>query len=88
MSELSELIPMGSGVAVGLLCSAMTPGRRRVLVMILLSALCGLAATVVSGEFLESWGYLLLDIPLTVGMAAAAMLTPAAMAALVRSIRG
>jgi hypothetical protein len=88
MNELSELIPLVSGIAIGLLCYGMAPGRRRALTLGVLSIICGLGATVISGEFRQSWGYLLLDIPLTAGMALATMFTPPVVARLVQLIRG
>lgn len=87
MNELFELLPLVFGVAIGLLCHGMAAGRRRVLVLAVLSVIGGLAATLISGEYRESWGYLLLDIPLTAGMAAATLLTPRAIAALTRTMR-
>jgi hypothetical protein len=61
---MNELFPVLSGLVVGLLV-----GPLRVGVGVLLSVVFGFVATVASGEFRISWGYLLVDIPLVAGSA-------------------
>jgi hypothetical protein len=65
---MNELFPVVSGLVVGLLVGLPRPSLR-VRVAVLLSVAFGLVATVASGEFRVSWGYLLVDIPLVAGSA-------------------
>lgn len=60
---MHELFPIISGIVLGLIVGMVRPnlGWRFALP---LSVVLGIAATVASGEFRISWGYLLLDIPL------------------------
>ncbi len=58
-----ELLPIASGLFVGCVLGLVRPGLR-VPVGIALAILFGVMATVASGEFLESWAFLLIDIPL------------------------
>lgn len=64
---------MVSGLVAGLVLGTVT-ARRRPWVWALLSVVLGLLATVLSGEFKTTWGFLLIDIPL-VGAASAASFT-------------
>jgi hypothetical protein len=66
---MQEFVPLISGFAIGLALSAVRPPWRWWLGP-LLAVACGVGATVVTGEFTTSWGFLLVDIPL-VGAAAA-----------------
>jgi hypothetical protein len=70
---MSELFPVVSGVVVGLLVGVLRPSSR-LAVGVLLAVALGFTATVVSGEFRVSWGYLLVDIPLVAGSAAVSFL--------------
>jgi hypothetical protein len=58
-----ELLPIVSGLFVGCVLGLVRPGLR-VPVGVGLAIVFGLLATVASGEFLESWAFLLIDIPL------------------------
>jgi hypothetical protein len=58
-----ELLPIVSGFFVGCVLGVVRPGLR-VPVGIVLAIALGVLATVASGEFLESWAFLLIDIPL------------------------
>ncbi len=69
----NEIFPVISGVLVGSVLGGVT-ARRRPWVWALLSVVLGLAATVVSGEFKTTWGYLLIDIPLVGATSAGAFL--------------
>jgi hypothetical protein len=60
---MQELVPLVSGFAVGLALGWLRPGLR-VPVGALLSVAFGTLATIVTGEFEVSWGFLLVDIPL------------------------
>jgi hypothetical protein len=56
------------------LCSFVSSARRRYSCWIALSALFGLLATVVTGEMMIGWEFLLIDIPLAAGSALATMI--------------
>jgi hypothetical protein len=60
---MQELFPIASGVVLGIVVAGLRPSLR-LPAGILLSAVLGLAATVLSGEFEASWDYLLVDVPL------------------------
>ena len=70
---MNELFPVVSGLVVGLLVGLLRPSLR-LGVAVLLSVVFGFVATVASGEFRISWGYLLVDIPLVAGSAGLAFL--------------
>ncbi len=69
---MSELFPILSGLLVGALLGYFRP-RLRLLVGIPLAVVLGLLATMLSGEFEISWGFLLVDIPLVAISAAAGL---------------
>jgi hypothetical protein len=60
---MTELLPIGLGLILGLGVGAAKPSIGRLPCAALAIAL-GVLATVVTGEFMTSWGYLLVDIPL------------------------
>lgn len=60
---MQELFPVVSGVVLGIVVAGLRPSLR-LWVGVLLAAVLGLCATVLSGEFEVSWDYLLVDIPL------------------------
>lgn len=79
---MDEILPVVLGFALGIAIWRYTNGRIRLLLSCCAVALSGLAATVLSGEFHQSWGFLLLDLGeaafgLAVGFAAAHRLLPA-----------
>ena len=70
---MDELVPVVLGAILGALIWATTSGRMRLALSVGAVVVSGLAATVLSGEYHESWIYLLLDlaeaaIGLVVGM--------------------
>jgi hypothetical protein len=65
---MNEVFPIVSGLVIGLLVGLLRPSLRLGMA-VLLSVFFGVVATVVSGEFRISWGYLLVDIPLVAGSA-------------------
>ena len=69
---MSELFPIVSGILIGSVLGYLRPALR-VRVGAVLAILFGIAATVLSGEFLVSWGFLLIDIPLVAVCAAASL---------------
>ena len=60
---MQERFPVVSGVVLGIVVAGLRPSLR-LWVGVLLAAVLGLCATVLSGEFEVSWDYLLVDIPL------------------------
>lgn len=66
---MNELFPILFGSLAGLCCAKIRVARRRTALWIVLSLLCGVAATVASGEFKFGWSFLLTDIPLAGGAA-------------------
>lgn len=67
---VEELLPIASGLVLGSILGLLRPSLR-VPVGLILVIILGVAATVVSGEYLISWSFLLIDIPL-VGLSAVA----------------
>ncbi len=66
---MNELFPILYGTLVGVCCAGIRGARRRTAVWIVLSVICGVAATLVSGEFKLGWEYLFIDVPLAGGAA-------------------
>jgi hypothetical protein len=69
---MDELFPMVTGLVVGALLGFIRPSIR-FWVGALLAIIFGVLATVISGEFQLSWGFLLIDIPLVAISAIAGM---------------
>jgi len=65
---MQELIPVLCGLALGAGLGALRPGIRLV-VGAIFSVVIGVLATVITGEFKSTWGYVLIDIPLVAGTA-------------------
>jgi hypothetical protein len=70
--DVEELLPVMSGLILGSLLGLLRPSLRVPIGVVLILAL-GLLATVVSGEYLISWSFLLIDIPLVAVSAAASL---------------
>ena len=70
---MTELFPIACGLVAGALVGFIRPSLR-IPVGALLSIALGTLATVISGEFKTSWGFLLIDIPLVAVFAAASNL--------------
>jgi hypothetical protein len=60
---MNELFPIAAGLLCGLLLGSLT-AKWKVYVGIAFSIVAGTLATIVSGEWRISWGFLLIDIPL------------------------
>jgi hypothetical protein len=60
---MQELFPLACGLVLGVFLGAVRPGMR-LPVGAALAIVLGVLATVATGEFKTSWGYLLIDIPL------------------------
>jgi hypothetical protein len=79
---MDELVPVMIGGALGAIIWLGTTGRKRFALSVLAVIVSGIIATVTSGEYLESWIYLLLDfgeaaLGLVLGyVVAARLLTP------------
>jgi hypothetical protein len=77
---MQELFPIACGLLLGVTLGFVRPAMR-LPVGAGLAVLLGLLATVITGEFKTSWGYLLIDIPLVaiaafLGFASARHLRP------------
>jgi hypothetical protein len=73
MHMLSEVFPLLGGVFVGLVCMTIRSSKRRWSIWAALSILFGLLATIVSGEYAISFGFLLFDVPFVAGVALSVM---------------
>ena len=71
---MQELFPLGSGLLLGAALGWLRPSARLPIGLVVAVAL-GVTATVVTGEFELSWGYLLIDIPLVAVAAVVGLLT-------------
>jgi hypothetical protein len=63
---MNELFPVLAGLLLGLLM-ARFPSRRNIIVLCALAVLCGVTATLISGEYRLSWVYAVFDIAQAVG---------------------
>ncbi len=70
---VQELLPIVSGFFVGSILGLLRPSLRVPIGVVLIMAF-GMLATVVSGEYLISWSFLLIDIPLVAVSAAAGLI--------------
>ena len=62
---MNEMFPILSGLVAGALLGGFVPWKRqRLLFGMVAAAILGAIATIVSGEYLVSWGFLFVDIPL------------------------
>jgi hypothetical protein len=59
---MNELVPIILGFLCGVAAWPLAPGRWRLVLSAFAVIASGAAATVISGEFAESWRYLLLDV--------------------------
>lgn len=59
---MDEIVPIVLAFVLGLVIWRTTSGRTRLILSCCAVALAGLTATVLSGEFRESWVFLLLDL--------------------------
>ena len=69
---VEELLPVASGLVIGLILGLLRPSLRMPVGLISIIAF-GVLATVVSGEYLISWSFLLIDIPLVAVSVAASL---------------
>jgi hypothetical protein len=69
---VEELLPVASGLLIGLILGLLRSSLRVPVGLGLIIAF-GVLATVVSGEYLMSWSFLLIDIPLVAVSAAASL---------------
>ena len=69
---MEELLPVASGLIIGSILGLIRPSARAPVGAILIVAF-GVLATVVSGEYLVSWSFLLIDIPLVALSVAASL---------------
>ena len=69
---VEELLPVASGLVLGSILGLLRSSLRLPVGLVLIVVL-GVAATVVSGEYLISWSFLLIDIPLVAVSAVAGL---------------
>jgi len=74
MNALTEMFPLLCGVLVGLVCIALRAKRQWFAIWLLLSLVLGLHATWLSGEYLESWAYAMVDSTWVAGVSLAVQL--------------
>jgi hypothetical protein len=70
---VSELLPVASGIVLGAILACLCPGLR-LRIGAVLAIFLGTIATLASGEFGVSWGYLLVDVALVTGSALVSMM--------------
>jgi hypothetical protein len=70
--RVEEILPVVSGLFLGALIGLLRPSLRLPVGAALIVAF-GVLATVVSGEYLISWSFLMIDIPLVAVSAAASL---------------
>ena len=70
--SVEEILPVASGLFLGALIGLLRPSLRLPVGATLILAF-GVLATVVSGEYLIGWSFLLIDIPLVAVSAAAGL---------------
>ena len=61
MDAISEVFPMIAGVLTGLVCTYLKRPRVKFAVWAAMTIVFGVLATYLSGEYRESWGFVLLD---------------------------
>lgn len=70
---MHEVFPVVAGIAVGLVALRVTSLQLRWLLVAVASVIFGVLATIISGEALISWAFVLIDIPLVLGSAIGTM---------------
>jgi hypothetical protein len=70
---MNEIFPVLYGCGGGFLCSFVSSLRWRFFCWLFFSAVFGIAATVVTGEWKVGWEFLLIDIPLVAASSFAVM---------------
>lgn len=68
---MGELFPILAGLAIGLVVLRIARPQLRAAALIVLSALAGATASLISGELFISWDFLFFDIPLVFAAAVA-----------------
>jgi len=61
MNAVWEIFPILAGVVTGFVCAAIGRRAPRIVVGATSTVLCGVAAFYLSGEYVESWAFVLLD---------------------------
>jgi len=59
---MNELFPLVAGCVLGIMVAQVSSARLRVALLVILSLIAGAAATIVSGEWETSWGFLVIDV--------------------------
>jgi hypothetical protein len=61
MDAISEVFPMLAGVLTGVVCLSISRRHLRIAVWTVMTIVFGALATYLSGEHVESWAFILLD---------------------------
>ena len=61
MGSISEVFPMLAGVLTGAVCLSIPRRNLRIAVWMMTTIVFGALATYLSGEYVESWAFILLD---------------------------
>ncbi|MFC5264304.1 hypothetical protein ACFPJ1_19520 [Kribbella qitaiheensis] len=85
---MNELLPILGGLLLGVVLQRAHSLRTRLLFGGISAIIVGAVATIVSGEYLISWGFLLVDIPLVAVSAAAAYFGTRTLSVRIRTWRG
>lgn len=71
---MHEVFPILAGAFIGLVLLRIHSPRVKTVVFVALSLILGVTATVISGEYVIGWEFVLIDIPLVMLSAAAVVL--------------
>jgi hypothetical protein len=69
-----EVFPVVAGLLLGFAAFRIESIRLRAIVVAVMSVLLGVVATIISGEALISWAFVLIDIPLVLASAVGAII--------------
>lgn len=70
---MGEVFPVVAGILTGIIALRIASQQMRYLTVAVLAVVFGVTATIISGEALVSWAFLLIDIPLVLVSAVATM---------------
>lgn len=71
---MNEVFPVVAGLLLGFAAFRIESIRLRAIVVAVVSVLLGVVATIISGESLISWAFVLIDVPLVLACAVGALI--------------
>lgn len=74
MDGISEVFPVLAGILTGVVCVSIARRNLRIVVGVVLTIVFGALATYLSGEYVETWAFILLDMLWVGGVAILAVL--------------